>query len=118
MSIDDEPLDERTIEKLRREVDEHLFIPPAPPRRRRRHLFSLFWFAAVVVIVLLTVIAGLIQKWLWMRQLHYLGIFWTLLSVQWAMVGVAFVCAFGFLWINFRFVANTIQTLHRSNQLD
>ncbi|MGA9960084.1 MAG: UPF0182 family protein [Acidobacteriaceae bacterium] len=118
MSIEDEPLDERTIEKLRREVDEHLFIPPAPPRRRRRHLFTLFWIAAIAVIVVLTVIAGLIQKWLWMRQLHYLDIFWTLLSVQWAMVGVAFVCAFAFLWINLRSVANTIQALHRSNQLD
>ena len=117
MSINDEPLDEKTIEKLRREVDDHLIIPPAPPRSRG-HLFGRVWFAVIAVIVVLTVIAGLIQKWLWMRQLHYLGIFWTLLSVQWAMFGVAFVCAFGFLWINFRFAANTIQALHRSNQLD
>jgi uncharacterized protein len=117
MSIHDDPLDEKTIERLRREVDEHLIIPPKPPRRTR-HIFSLIWFVAISVIVVLTVIAGLIQKWLWMRQLHFLGIFWTLLSVQWAMVGVAFVCAFGFLWINFRFAANTIQALQRSNQLD
>jgi hypothetical protein len=117
MSIHDDPLDERTIERLRREVEEHLTIPPKPPRRRR-HLFSLFWFSAVSAIVILTVIAGLIEKWLWMRQLHYLGVFWTLLSVQWAMVGAAFVCAFAFLWINFRFAAKTIQALQRSNQLD
>lgn len=117
MPINDEPLDEKTIEKLRREVDEHLIIPPAPPHSRR-HLFGRIWFVVIAVIVILTVIAGLIQKWLWMRQLHYLGIFWTLLSVQWAMVGVTFVCAFGFLWINFRFAANTIYALHRSNQLD
>ncbi len=117
MSINDEPLDEKTIERLRREVDDHLFIPPSPPRSRR-HLFGRLWFAVIAIIVVLTVIAGLIQKLLWMRQLHYLGIFWTLLSVQWAMVGVAFICAFGFLWINFRFAANTIEALHRSNQLD
>jgi hypothetical protein len=117
MSIHDDPLDEKTIERLRREVDEHLIIPPKPPRRRR-HLFSLFWFAVISAIVVLTVIAGLIEKWLWMRQLHYVVIFWTLLSVQWAMVGAAFVCAFGFLWINFRFTAKTIQTLQRSSQLD
>ena len=117
MSIHDDSLDEKTIERLRREVDEHLTIPPKPPRRRR-HLFSLFWFVAISAIIVLTVIAGLIEKWLWMRQLHYLGIFWTLLSVQWAMVGAAFVCAFVFLWINFRFAAKTIQALQRSNQLD
>ncbi|HET9100128.1 MAG TPA: UPF0182 family protein, partial [Acidobacteriaceae bacterium] len=117
MPINDEPLDERTIEKLRREVDEHFIIPPTPPRRRR-HLFASIWFVAISAIVLVTVMAGLIQKWLWMRQLHYLGIFWTLLSVQWSMVGVAFVCAFGSLWVNFRYAANTIQALQRSNQLD
>jgi uncharacterized membrane protein (UPF0182 family) len=116
MSIHDDPLDEKTIERLRREVDEHLILPPKPPRRHR-YLFNFIWLA-VAAILILTVIAGQIQKWLWMRQLHYLGIFWTLLSVQWAMVGVAFVCAFAFLWINLRFAANTIQALHRSNQLD
>ena len=52
--------------------------------------------AAVLLIVVLVGIAGYLEKWLWMRQLHYLGIFWTLLSVQWAMFGVAFVFAFVF----------------------
>jgi uncharacterized protein len=117
MSIEDEPLDERTIEKLRRQVDEH-FSVPTTSWRPRRHLFSLIWFAAVGVILVLVVLAELIQKWLWMRQLHYLGIFWKLLSVQWAMFGVAFVCAFVFLWVNFRFAAKTIHALHRGNQLD
>ena len=38
-----------------------------------------------------------------MRQLDYAGIFlWTLLSVQWAMFGAAFVFAFLYLWINLR----------------
>ena len=37
-----------------------------------------------------------------MRQLDYTGIFWTLLSVQWAMFCSAFVFAFLFLWINLR----------------
>jgi uncharacterized membrane protein (UPF0182 family) len=43
-----------------------------------------------------------VQKWLWMGQLHYSGIFWTLLSVQWTMFAVAFVVVFLFSWINFR----------------
>ena len=37
-----------------------------------------------------------------MRQLDYTGIFWTLLSVQWAMLCAAFVVAFLYLWINLR----------------
>ena len=117
MSIHDEPLDEKTIEKLRREVDEHTTVPAIPPHSRS-HLFSRVWFVVIAAIVGLTVITGLIQKWLWMRQLHYLGVFWTLLSVQWAMFGVAFLCAFGFLWVNFRYAATTIHALHRGNQLD
>ena len=47
-------------------------------------------------------IPQLLQKWLWMRQLDYAGIFWTLLSVKWGMACVAFVGAFLFLWINIR----------------
>jgi hypothetical protein len=43
-----------------------------------------------------------LEKWLWMRQLDYVGIFWTLLSVQWAMFCSAFVFAFLYLWINLR----------------
>jgi uncharacterized membrane protein (UPF0182 family) len=37
-----------------------------------------------------------------MRQLDYAGIFWTLLSVQWAMFCSAFAFTFLFLWINLR----------------
>ena len=115
--MNDEPLDENTIRKLRREVDEHLSIS-ATTLRSRRHLFGRIWIVLIAAIVILTVITGLIQKWLWMRQLHYLGIFWTLLSVRWAMFGLAFVCAFGFLWINLRFAAKTIHALHEGNQFD
>ena len=71
-------------------------------RRLPRHLASLIIFAAVLLIVGLIAIAGNIQKWLWMRQLDYTGIFWTLLSVQWTMFFSAFVFAFLFLWVNFR----------------
>jgi uncharacterized membrane protein (UPF0182 family) len=58
--------------------------------------------AAVLLIVVLVGIAGYVEKWLWMRQLDYTGIFWTLLSVQWVMFCSAFVFAFLYLWINLR----------------
>ena len=93
--------------------------PPAPPPpRRRNYLLGRLWFAVVAVVVVLTVIAGLIQKWLWMRQLHYLEVFWTLLGLQWGMFAIAFLIAFFFLWLNFRFAAKTIRSLYRRNSSD
>ena len=45
--------------------------------------FLLRWgfLALVVIVVVLSTVLGLVQKWLWMRQLDFAGIFWTLLSV-------------------------------------
>src|SRR5277367_5024387 len=37
-----------------------------------------------------------------MRQLDYIGIFWTVLSVECAMGVLAFAVVFGFLWLNLR----------------
>src|SRR5579875_42900 len=117
--MDDDPLDERTIEKLRRQVDEHFrHHPVQSPRPRRRRVFLSVWLVAIGIIVFFTFIAGLLQKWLWMRQLHYTGIFWTLFSVRWGIFAVAFFIAFAFLWRNFRLAANTIHALHAGNQLD
>jgi hypothetical protein len=65
-----------------------------------RHLLSFVIAAAVILIVVLGIITGYVEKWLWMRQLDYTGIFWTLLSVQWAMFCLAFVFAFLYLWLN------------------
>ncbi len=42
---------------------------------------KLIIIAAVVLIVLLAIVAGWLQKWLWMQQLGYTGVFWTILSV-------------------------------------
>ena len=67
-----------------------------------RHLLRLMIAAAVLLIIILGIITGYVEKWLWMRQLDYAGIFWTLLSVQWAMFCSAFVFAFLYLWVNLR----------------
>jgi uncharacterized protein len=67
-----------------------------------RHLLSLLIAAALFLIFILGTITGYLEKWLWMRQLDYAGIFWTLLSVQWSMFFSAFVFTFLYLWINFR----------------
>jgi uncharacterized membrane protein (UPF0182 family) len=69
------------------------------------HRLRWILFAAFAGVILLTVILGLVQNWLWMRQLGYSGIFWTIFSVKWVLFGVAAVSAFLFLWINLRIAA-------------
>ena len=66
---------------------------------------------AVLILAALREIPALLQKWLWMRQLNYAGIFWTLLGVKWGMACVAFIGAFFFLWINLRQAARQSFTL-------
>jgi uncharacterized membrane protein (UPF0182 family) len=65
-------------------------------------------FAVVATGVVVSVVLSLAQKWLWMRQLDYSGIFWTLLSVKWGMFGIAFVVLVFVLWLNLRFAAGNI----------
>ena len=66
------------------------------------------FFALIAIGVVLSVVLGLVQKWLWMRQLDYAGIFWTLLSVKWGIFGVALFVSIIYLWINLRFAARNI----------
>jgi uncharacterized membrane protein (UPF0182 family) len=61
-----------------------------------------FIFAAVFLVLILAGITGYIEKWLWMGQLNYSGVFWTLLSVRYAMFGAVFLFSFLYLWINLR----------------
>ena len=60
---------------------------------------------AISLIAILAFIPSWIQKWLWMRQLGYAGVFWTLLSVRWELFCAAFVVALLYLWINLRLAA-------------
>jgi uncharacterized membrane protein (UPF0182 family) len=72
--------------------------------------FLLRWgfFALIVIAIVLSLVLGLVQKWLWMRQLDYVGIFWTLLSVKWGIFGVTLIVSVLYLWINLRFAVNNI----------
>ena len=81
-----------------------------------RHLLRLMIVAAVLLIAVLVSIAGYLEQWLWMQQLDYTGIFWTLLSVQCVMFCLAFVVAFLFLWINLRHAAENNGAFRRLGQ--
>src|ERR1039458_700337 len=79
--------------------------------------FLLRWgiFALIAIGVVLSLVLGLVQKWLWMRQLDYVGIFWTLLSVKWGVFGVALFVSILYLWINLRFAARNIDVSEGSS---
>lgn len=47
--------------------------------------------AVILLVAVLVGVTGYLEKWLWMRQLDYTGIFWTLVSVPWVMFCSAFV---------------------------
>jgi uncharacterized membrane protein (UPF0182 family) len=80
--------------------------PPSTGHRLRWIIF-----AAFATVILVSVILGFVQKWLWMRELHYSGIFWTLFSVKWVMFGATAVFAFLFLWANLRIAARALGDL-------
>jgi len=78
-----------------------------PSGARLRH-WGPYLIVAILVVGTLLDIPSYLQKWLWMRQLGFLNIFWTLLTIQWGMFLLGFVFAFLFFWSNAR------QALHTS----
>jgi uncharacterized membrane protein (UPF0182 family) len=74
--------------------------------KRGNRFLALLAAVVVAILILVAVISGWIERWLWMRQLDYAGIFWTLLSVQWAMFIAAFLVGFCYVWINLRATAS------------
>ena len=75
---------------------------PRPSHRKLLFLLELLIPAAILLLVAVGMVTGYLQKWLWMGQLKYTGIFWTLFSIQWAMFFTAFAFVFLFMWINLR----------------
>jgi uncharacterized membrane protein (UPF0182 family) len=59
-------------------------------------------FAVVLFIIILAGFTSYIENWLWMSEVGFIGIFWTMLSVKWVMFGAAFGVAFLYLWLNLR----------------
>jgi len=82
----------------------------AVPQRR----WSAVFVAVMLLFAVLVGVTGYLEQWLWMRELDYTGIFWTILSVQWVMFCSAFVFAFLYLGINLRHAAKN-STAFRGN---
>jgi uncharacterized protein len=89
-----------------------------PPRAPQLWRWGAYLIAVVLVGGALLDIPAYLQKWLWMRQLDYVQIFWTLLSVQWGMFFFAFVFAFLFFWSNVRQAVRSSLLLHDQVSVD
>jgi uncharacterized membrane protein (UPF0182 family) len=78
--------------------------------KERRISFFWLFLAAVVIILLVLVLksTGLIEKWLWMKEVGYDQVFWMILYLKWVLFGIVFLCVLLFLWINLRFVAHMV----------
>ncbi len=99
------------------EVQPRVELPRGVPPRdgRTRHPLGLVIIGVIAVIAILAIVPNWIQKWLWMRQVGYSRVFWTLFSVRWELFGVAFVVALLYLWINLRFAAKNGSTFRVSS---
>lgn len=91
-------------------------VPPEAPIWLIRLLKWIFPVAALLFIALIAV-PGFLQKWLWMRQLDYSSIFWTLFSVKVELIAAAFVFAVVFLWLNAKATAVSRHIATRSGAL-
>jgi len=76
--------------------------PARVERRPNQRLLRISIAAVIGALLVLGAVLGIVQQWLWMKELGFLGVFWTLLSAKWAMFCAAFVVAFLYLWINLR----------------
>ena len=77
--------------------------PPAWAVKMLKWLFPVL----ALLFVALIAIPSFLQKWLWMRQLDYSVIFWTMFSVRVGLTVGAFALAFLFLWLNIRQAARS-----------
>ena len=91
-------------------------VPAEPPIWLIKLLKWIFPVAALLFIALIA-IPGFLQKWLWMRQLDYSGIFWTLFSVKVGLVSAAFAFAVAYLWLNVRWATMDAKTTSASRHV-
>lgn len=77
----------------------------------RRSVKLIAWIAVagfIAFLVLLAQVTGMLEKWLWMSQLGYAEIFWKLLSIKWALFGIAFACVLLCFWVSLHVVVQMV----------
>ena len=74
-------------------------------------LIKLFLFIAVPLI-LLSISSSWIFEWMWLNELGYSRIFWTLRGTQLALIVGAFIIAAAYFVLNFRYLAGQLQNVN------
>jgi uncharacterized membrane protein (UPF0182 family) len=75
----------------------------SPASHRTLRLVTQYVIPGVILLLIAVgMITGYLEKWLWMGQLHYNGIFWKMFSIQWTMYAASFGIVFAFVWLNLR----------------
>jgi uncharacterized membrane protein (UPF0182 family) len=85
----------------------------------QRRVTLLIWSAiagAIFFLVALTQTTDILQKWLWMRRVGYVEIFWKILAVEATLFGLAFGCVLLCFWISLRFVTRVVSAERRESQ--
>lgn len=84
-------------------------------KRRTGIGFLVFIGSGIIFLIVLSMASGLIEKWLWMRQMGYKQVFWKILSIQGAMFCLAFVGVFVCIWVSLHFVMKNGSALRDEN---
>jgi uncharacterized membrane protein (UPF0182 family) len=87
-------------------------------RQRRKAFWIILVGGVIVALIVLSKISGLVVEWLWMGQLGYENIFWRLLSIKWALFGLAFIIVFLYFWVNLRLILRNIPILTGGRNFD
>ena len=85
----------------------------------KRRMQLMVWTAVagfIVFLILLSKVSGILQEWLWMREVGYAEIFWKLFSIRWALFGAAFGCVLLCFWISLRLVGRGVPRYDTAGQ--
>jgi uncharacterized membrane protein (UPF0182 family) len=77
-------------------------------KRRTALLLWLVIAGFFVVLLSLSQTTGILEKWLWMRQVGYSAIFWKILFIKWALFGIAFGVTLLCFWVSLHFIGRTV----------
>jgi len=73
-------------------------------KTRHKIIIGIIAAGTILFLIVLASITGIIEKFLWMKQLGYDEIFWKILFIKWGLFIVSFIIVFLLFWINLRLV--------------
>lgn len=72
-------------------------------------------FGIIAFIILLATFSEWVMQWMWLDQLNYESIFWTIKETQFLLLGIAFTVTAAYIGFNFRKVAKYLGSIDLTN---